>query len=155
MGKVKSNKEIVMKKPPVSTFKLREEKGTDGRRITHKRKSSVRDLSFDVGQAAEYFGVSVKTMQRWDKDGRLEAHRTKGNRRFYLYSQLVKFDRELKNEQYEKAKKDAAIYASKYGLTEKQKETMLKISEKAIFGSNRVKEDLEKGAIVLESGEDW
>lgn len=34
---------------------------------------------------AELLGVSVKTLQRWDRDGVLKAHRTPTGRRYYTY----------------------------------------------------------------------
>jgi putative resolvase len=43
---------------------------------------------FTVGKAAEYLGVSVKTLQRWDNDGRLTAERTATGRRVYSKSAL-------------------------------------------------------------------
>lgn len=33
---------------------------------------------------AELLGVSVKTLQRWDRDGILKANRTPTNRRYYI-----------------------------------------------------------------------
>ncbi|NEO94518.1 MAG: IS607 family transposase [Moorea sp. SIO3G5] len=32
-------------------------------------------------EAAEYYGVSITTLRRWDKDGRLDSIRTQGNQR--------------------------------------------------------------------------
>ena len=34
---------------------------------------------------AELLGVSVKTLQRWDREGILKANRTPTNRRYYTY----------------------------------------------------------------------
>ncbi|MDQ0896216.1 putative resolvase [Paenibacillus sp. V4I7] len=34
-------------------------------------------------------GRTVKTLQRWDRDGTLVAHRTEGNRRFYTHDQYL------------------------------------------------------------------
>ena len=34
---------------------------------------------------AELIGVSVKTLQRWDREGILKANRTPTNRRYYTY----------------------------------------------------------------------
>ena len=38
---------------------------------------------YTVRQFAERIGVSVKTLQRWDREGRLTPQRTPGNRRVY------------------------------------------------------------------------
>lgn len=46
------------------------------------------EKTYNVGEVAEKIGVSVKTLQRWDRDGKLVAKRTPSNRRFYTESQL-------------------------------------------------------------------
>ena len=40
---------------------------------------------------AELLGVSVKTLQRWDREGILKAHRTPTDRRYYTYDQYLQF----------------------------------------------------------------
>ena len=40
---------------------------------------------------AELLGVSVKTLQRWDRDNILKAKRTPTNRRYYTYDQYLEF----------------------------------------------------------------
>ena len=40
---------------------------------------------------AELLGVSVKTLQRWDREGILKASRTPTNRRYYTYDQYLQF----------------------------------------------------------------
>ena len=40
---------------------------------------------------AELLGVSVKTLQRWDREGILKSNRTPTNRRYYTYDQYLKF----------------------------------------------------------------
>ena len=44
--------------------------------------------TYNISEAAELIGVSVKTLQRWDRDGKLVANRTPSNRRYYTDSQL-------------------------------------------------------------------
>lgn len=44
-----------------------------------------------IGQAAKILNVSVKTLQRWDREGRLNARRTGTNRRYYDREQLESF----------------------------------------------------------------
>ena len=36
---------------------------------------------------AELLGISVKTLQRWDREGILKANRTPTDRRYYTYDQ--------------------------------------------------------------------
>ena len=43
---------------------------------------------YNVSEASEKIGVSVKTLQRWDRDGKLVASRTPSNRRYYTDEQL-------------------------------------------------------------------
>lgn len=40
---------------------------------------------------AELLGVSVKTLQRWDRDGILIAKRTPTDRRYYTYDQYLEY----------------------------------------------------------------
>ena len=40
---------------------------------------------------AEMVGVSVKTLQRWDNEGKLKAFRTPSNRRYYTHNQYVEY----------------------------------------------------------------
>lgn len=56
---------------------------------------------------AELLGVSVKTLQRWDRDGILKANRTPTNRRYYTYDQYLQF----KGIHTENDIRDIVIYA--------------------------------------------
>ena len=56
---------------------------------------------------AELLGVSVKTLQRWDRDGILKANRTPTDRRYYTYNQYLQF----KGIQTENDIRDTVIYA--------------------------------------------
>ena len=38
---------------------------------------------YTIGKFAKLVGVVPKTLQRWDREGRLKAHRTVNNRRYY------------------------------------------------------------------------
>jgi putative resolvase len=44
---------------------------------------------YSVAQFAKQVGVSVKTLQRWDREGRLEAKRTLSGRRYYNEADLA------------------------------------------------------------------
>ena len=56
---------------------------------------------------AELLGVSVKTLQRGDRDGILKANRTPTDRRYYTYDQYLQF----KGIQTENDIRDTVIYA--------------------------------------------
>lgn len=55
---------------------------------------------------AELLGVSVKTLQRWDREGTLKANRTPINRRYYTYEQYLQF----KGINIENDKRQVVIY---------------------------------------------
>ena len=42
---------------------------------------------YKPGEFAKLIGVHIKTLQKWDKEGKLKAHRTPTNRRFYTQEQ--------------------------------------------------------------------
>ena len=42
-------------------------------------------------EMAELLGVTVRTLQRWDKSGKLIAYRTPTNRRYYTQDQLEEY----------------------------------------------------------------
>ena len=56
---------------------------------------------------AELLGVSVKTLQRWDREGTLKANRTPTDRRYYTYAQYLQF----KGINIENDKRQVVIYA--------------------------------------------
>lgn len=56
---------------------------------------------------AELLGVSVKTLQRWDREDILKANRTPTDRRYYTYDQYLQF----KGIQTENDIRDIVIYA--------------------------------------------
>ena len=50
------------------------------------------ESTYNITEAAKYLGFKVKTLQKWDREGRLiPAYRTKTNRRVYTQSQLDEF----------------------------------------------------------------
>lgn len=56
---------------------------------------------------AELLGVSVKTLQQWDRNGILKANRTPTDRRYYTYDQYLQF----KGIQTKNDIRDIVIYA--------------------------------------------
>ena len=51
----------------------------------------IMEKTFSVGKAASIIGVHVKTLQRWEREGRLVPKRTSTNRRIYAESQIREF----------------------------------------------------------------
>lgn len=64
-------------------------------------------INYKPKDFAELLGVSVKTLQRWDRDGILKANRTPTDRRYYTYDQYLQF----KGIQTENDIRDTVIYA--------------------------------------------
>lgn len=60
--------------------------GTDARQRDVVQVTDVEWVS--VTKAAAILGVSRQTLARWDKDGRLPAHRTITNQRRYIRSEV-------------------------------------------------------------------
>ncbi len=56
---------------------------------------------------AELLGVSVKTLQRWDREGILISNRTPANRRYYTYGQYLQY----KGINVETDERQSVIYA--------------------------------------------
>ena len=56
-----------------------------------------------TGKAARQLGVSVKTLQRWDREQKLNAHRTLTGRRYYEQDQLVSFLGKVKTPEQERS----------------------------------------------------
>lgn len=51
----------------------------------------MKNNNYKPNEFAELLNVSVRTLQRWDKDGKLKAFRTPSDRRYYTYEQYLKF----------------------------------------------------------------
>jgi len=47
--------------------------------------------TYKPNEFAEMIGMSVKTLQRWDDNGKLKAFRTPTNRRYYTHQQYVEY----------------------------------------------------------------
>jgi excisionase family DNA binding protein len=59
---------------------------------------------FSVGQAAKVLRVSVRTLHRWDKNGRLKACRDENNARYYTRNQLYELLEKANKVKYERTK---------------------------------------------------
>lgn len=50
-----------------------------------------RVTNYKPKEFAELLNVSVKTLQRWDREGILKAKRTPTDRRYYTYDQYLEY----------------------------------------------------------------
>lgn len=46
---------------------------------------------YKPGEFAKLIGVHIKTLQKWDREGKLVAHRSPTNRRFYTHEQYQNY----------------------------------------------------------------
>ena len=46
---------------------------------------------YNITEFSEIIGKSVKTLQRWDRDGVLTAYRSPSNRRYYTHTQYLEY----------------------------------------------------------------
>ena len=63
--------------------------------------------NYKQGDFAELLCVSVKTLQRWDREWILKANRTPTDRRYYTYDQYLQF----KGIKTEEDNRQTVIYA--------------------------------------------
>lgn len=63
--------------------------------------------TYKPNEFAEMIGVSVKTLQRWDRNKKLIAYRTPTNRRYYTHNQYVEYMGKIVQE---KDKRKTIIY---------------------------------------------
>lgn len=84
--------------------------------------------TYNISEAAELIGVSVKTLQRWDREGKLVASRTPSNRRYYTKNQLSEFCDEEETVMYYVLNVDrfADAMSYKYDMDDKTLEKLWK-----------------------------
>ena len=51
----------------------------------------LKNNNYKPNEFAELINVSVRTLQRWDVEGKLKAFRTPTNRRYYTYEQYLEY----------------------------------------------------------------
>ena len=54
-------------------------------------------MYLSIREAAEFLGVAVSTLRRWEKEGKLESERTKGGHRRYPKEKLIAFKDKKEN----------------------------------------------------------
>ena len=65
-------------------------------KYTHKELITLNKhiINYKPKDFAELLNVSVKTLQRWDREGILKAKRTPTNRRYNTYNQYLEYTKE-------------------------------------------------------------
>lgn len=51
----------------------------------------MKNNNYKPNEFAELINISVRTLQRWDNEGKLKAYRTPTNRRYYTYEQYLEY----------------------------------------------------------------
>ena len=49
---------------------------------------TLKDKLFSIGEASEYLGISIDTLRRWEKKGKIEPLRSPGGHRYYKRNEL-------------------------------------------------------------------
>lgn len=58
----------------------------------------MKNNNYKPNEFAELLNISIRTLQRWDNEGKLKAFRTPTNRRYYTYEQYLKYKGIAKSE---------------------------------------------------------
>lgn len=58
----------------------------------------MKNNNYKPNEFAELLNISVRTLQRWDNEGKLKAFRTPTNRRYYTYEQYLEYKGIAKSE---------------------------------------------------------
>lgn len=56
----------------------------------------MQDNHLSIGQAAKFLKISIDTLRRWDKKGKIKSYRSPGGHRYFLKDDLKK----LQNQKY-------------------------------------------------------
>ena len=91
---------------------------------------------------AELLGVSVKTLQRWDREGILKAKRTPTDRRYYTYDQYLQF----KGINTENDNRKVVIYARVSTRNQKDEDivSILHVFSCRLYGLRKYKKQIER-----------
>ena len=91
---------------------------------------------------AELLGVSVKTLQRWDREGILKAKRTPTDRRYYTYEQYLQF----KGINTENDNRKVVIYARVSTRNQKDEDivSILHVFSCRLYGLRKYKKQIER-----------
>lgn len=85
--------------------------------------------NYRLNEFAQLLGVSVYTLQRWDRVGILKAKRSPTNRRYYTYEQYLEFKGMKQGDDVIISKIVEAIAEISEGLSEEKREKVNKIIE--------------------------
>src|SRR4051794_15309648 len=84
-----------------------------------KTKLAIADQYVTIGQASKHLGVSIDTLRRWERDGKLKAQRLDGRNRYFLLSEVDHF-KKLKPLSSHEVAKQLGVSASTVRRLEEQ-----------------------------------
>lgn len=85
--------------------------------------------NYRLNEFAQLLGVSVYTLQRWDRVGILKAKRSPTNRRYYTYEQYLEFKGMKQGDDVIISKIVEAIAEMSEGLSEEKKKKVIEVIE--------------------------
>ena len=85
--------------------------------------------NYRLNEFAQLLGVSVYTLQRWDRVGILKAKRSPTNRRYYTYEQYLEFKGMKQGDDVIISKIVEAIAEMSEGLSEEKKKKVVEVIE--------------------------
>lgn len=85
--------------------------------------------NYRLNEFAQLLGVSVYTLQRWDRVGILKAKRSPTNRRYYTYEQYLEFKGMKQGDDVVISKIVEAIAEMSEGLSEEKKKKVVEVIE--------------------------
>ena len=93
-----------------------------------RRRKMEREIkNYRLNEFAQLIGVSIYTLQRWDRVGILKAKRSPTNRRYYTYEQYLEFKGMKQGEDVIISKIVEAIAEMSEGLSEEKKKKVVEI----------------------------
>lgn len=91
-----------------------------------------------IGEAADYLGVSIDTLRRWEKKEKIEAYRSPGGHRYFKIRELD----ELFGKKYERKKETEPRKRKKIVVEEKVVEQPIPVVDKPVMAPDRQPRDI-------------
>lgn len=85
--------------------------------------------NYRLNEFAQLIGVSIYTLQRWDREGILKAKRSPTNRRYYTYEQYLEFKGMKQGDDEIISSIIVALTEMSEGLSKEKREKVNKIIE--------------------------
>lgn len=111
----------------------------------------IMEIMISISEASKILGINVRTLQRWDKDDKLKAHRTLGGHRRYKLSEIEALINDI-NDVKINPKRNVFIYCrvstkkqADSGNLERQKDRLIKHCEDKQYNIVHMLEEVASG----------